>query len=416
MAALNRQRAQTLMRGAGVDALVLFQPENFTYATGASPGVAAMWRRGGASIAIAPSDPDAKTAAIIGDLNLDNARTAAPDVDFRPHRIWVDTVDVTGLPRDGRPAAALLGEAYRCTDGGVFRPRPATFDISAVFQLLGDLLAEKGLSRGRLAADLEFLPVTDYRALESALSRVAWSDGSAIVRRLRAIKSPAEIDFLRRGCALAETGLVAMAHAIASGRSRRDLSRVWRSAIDDTAEAGNVRDLTGVWDFISVGADPWVDGGTVAEGAIVKADVGCVVSGYSSDSARTYVFGRPDSIARDIFAVLTDAFHAGLETIRPGTVLRDVYAATARVMHAAGFHGYQRGHFGHGLGASVGSEEWPFIAADSEVVVEPGMVLAFETPFYGSGIGALMIEDQMLVTETGINVMNKLPRALVEIG
>ncbi len=79
------------------------------------------------------------------------------------------------------------------------------------------------------------------------------------------------------------------------------------------------------------------------------------------------------------------------------------------------FPGYQRGHFGHSVGASVGSEEWPFISAGSDIVIEPGMVLAFETPFYGNGVGALMIEDQMLVTETGVEVMNTLPRALVRI-
>lgn len=144
MAALDRQRAQALMREAGVDALVLFQPENFVYATGASPGVAAMWRRGGASVAIVPSDPGAQTTAIIGDLNLDSATMTAPDVDFRPHRIWVDTVDIIGLPPEGRSAAAILNDAYRRQNSGsdAFRRRPTTYDFPEVLRLLGDLLTE----------------------------------------------------------------------------------------------------------------------------------------------------------------------------------------------------------------------------------------------------------------------------------
>ncbi len=95
--------------------------------------------------------------------------------------------------------------------------------------------------------------------------------------------------------------------------------------------------------------------------------------------------------------------------------MRDIYAATTTSIHRAGLASYQRGHFGHGLGASVGSEEWPFIAADSDVIAEPGMMLAFETPFYGKGIGGLIIEDQLLVTEDGIEIITTLPRDFLDI-
>jgi Xaa-Pro aminopeptidase len=170
-----------------------------------------------------------------------------------------------------------------------------------------------------------------------------------------------------------------------------------------------------MWDFVSVGPDPWGGDGVVMPGAIIKADVGTVIGGYSSDGARTFVFGKPDPMAEAVYNVLAEAFAAGLATLRPGALLSDVYAATASVIRRS-LPDYQRGHFGHSVGASVGSEEWPFIAADSHIPIEPGMVLAFETPFYGNGIGALMIEDQVLVTETGIEVMNTLPRDLVRIG
>jgi Xaa-Pro aminopeptidase len=339
-------------------------------------------------------------------------------VDVRTHRLWVDAVDIAGIVRDGRITADVVGEAYRRQNGGssMFPPRPTTFDFAAVLRQLGDVLAEKGLSRAKVAADLDFLPAADYFALVAALPDVRWSDGSGIVRRLRAIKSTEEISLLRRACALAEAGLATMVSSIAPSRSRRALSERWREGVAVEASARGISDLTGLWDFISVGPDPWGSDGRVAPGAIVKADVGCLIGGYSSDSERTYVYGEPDPLARDIHAVLLDAFHAGLTAIRPGAMLRDIHATTARVIHAAGYAGYQRGHFGHGVGASVGSEEWPFIAADSEVAAEPGMVLAFETPFYGNGIGALMIEDQILVTETGIEVMNTMRRELVRIG
>jgi Xaa-Pro aminopeptidase len=191
------------------------------------------------------------------------------------------------------------------------------------------------------------------------------------------------------------------------------LSQSWRRAV--AAASADTPDLTGSWDYISVGPDPWSGGGTIASGSLIKADVGCLIGGYSSDTARTFVCGQPDRHAARIFAVLEEAFETGFALLKPGAAFADIHAATLRVIHAAGFNGYSRGHFGHSLGADVGMEEWPFISADSDEIVEPGMVLAFETPFYGTGLGALMIEDQLLVTSSGPQSMNRLPRGLRQL-
>ncbi|MFN3645333.1 MAG: M24 family metallopeptidase [Gemmobacter sp.] len=80
---------------------------------------------------------------------------------------------------------------------------------------------------------------------------------------------------------------------------------------------------------------------------------------------------------------------------------------------AAGLAGDSRGHFGHGLGASLGSEDWPFISAPTDVLAEPGMMLAFECPFYATGLGGFFIEDMVLVTETGAETLNRLPTDFV---
>ena len=68
-----------------------------------------------------------------------------------------------------------------------------------------------------------------------------------------------------------------------------------------------------------------------------------------------------------------------------------------------------------GLGAGLGSEEWPFISARSEVVLEPGMVMAFECPWYIDGLGGMIIENQVLITEGGHETMNALPLDLVRV-
>jgi Xaa-Pro aminopeptidase len=69
----------------------------------------------------------------------------------------------------------------------------------------------------------------------------------------------------------------------------------------------------------------------------------------------------------------------------------------------------------HSVGGSVGIEEWPFFSANSPEPILPSMVVALEAPFYAQGLGALMIEDQFLVTESGVEPMNRLPRGLRDL-
>ena len=104
-----------------------------------------------------------------------------------------------------------------------------------------------------------------------------------------------------------------------------------------------------------------------------------------------------------------------LSALRPGQPLGQAHAAATRTMHAAGFTSFSRGHFGHSVGAGVFSEEWPFIAAGSDVQLEPNMVIAVEAPYYVRGIGGFIIEDQFLVREDGLELLSPLPRDLLEI-
>jgi Xaa-Pro dipeptidase len=86
-----------------------------------------------------------------------------------------------------------------------------------------------------------------------------------------------------------------------------------------------------------------------------------------------------------------------------------------RVMKEKGFNAFTRGHVGHSVGQSVFSEEWPFLSASNTLQFEPGMMIAFEAPLYLDGVGGFIVEDQLLVTGTGVEIMNRLPRALVQL-
>ena len=404
---IDRGRAQQLMREAEIDALVLFQPEAFRYAVGAPAGVATMWGKAGSAIALVPADAGAGLAAVVSDHAAPIIERAAPDIDLRSHRIWIDLVDLSGVE-----TIAQVDDAYRRNNSG--GPRPETFDRTACFGLLSDLLRERGLSAARIGADLEFMPAADFSALRQALPEVNWVDGSTVLKRLRAVKSQREIKLLRQASAAAEAGLVEMAAAVQPGAALGQLSAAWKSGAQAYAAKSGFS-LSGHWDFISVGPALSYMTAAVAPGALIKADVGTLVDGYSSDGARTFSWGPVSPLAGDIFKALEAAFARGLDALRPGNTFGAVHAAMLASMRKDGFGEYYRGHFGHSVGGSVGIEEWPFFSHDNPELILPGMVVALEAPFYGEGLGALMIEDQFLVTASGAECMNSLPRTLRDL-
>ncbi|MGV1903536.1 M24 family metallopeptidase [Agrobacterium sp. 22-3674b3] len=407
MGDIDRGRAQQLMGEAGMDALVLFQPEAFRYAVGAQAGVATMWGRAGSAIALVPADAASRLAAVVSDHAAPLVEKAAPDVDLRRHRIWIDMVDMSGVEN-----VSQVDGAYRRNNSG--GQRPETFDRAACFVLLADLLQERGLSAARIGADLEFMPATDFSALREATPAVNWVDGSTVLKRLRAVKSVREIELLRRAAAAAEAGLVEMAAAVRPGVALSQLSNSWKAGAQSHALKSGFS-LSGHWDYISVGPALSDMTAVVAPGALIKADVGTLVDGYSSDGARTFSWGPVSPLAANIFKALEAAFASGLEAIRPGNTFGAVHAAMLASMRKDGFSEYYRGHFGHSVGGGVGIEEWPFFSHDNEEVILPGMVVALEAPFYGEGLGALMIEDQFLVTTAGAECVNSLPRTLRDL-
>jgi Xaa-Pro aminopeptidase len=249
-------------------------------------------------------------------------------------------------------------------------------------------------------------------AFRAALGPVDLVDATEVIARLKMVKSPEEIASLRLAAAISETGIAALRDAIAPGVTRDALAAVWRKSVESHPESAA---LTGVWEYVSVGRNPWGGNAATQPGDLVKVDVGCLVRGYTSDTGRTFVLGVPSPVQARLHDALLQGFHAGTDLLRPGVPLSEVHRVTLAAIRRAGFPGYTRGHFGHGLGAGLGSEEWPFISASSDTVFEPGMVMAFECPWYIDGLGGMIIENQLLITEDGHEMMNRLPTDLVRI-
>ncbi len=409
MAYLNRITAQRLMQAQGLDALVLFSPEAFAHATGASPGVATMWRREGAVAVLIPADPGVPETIVVSDLFAASVRRQSHIEDIRESTIWVEAMTLANPDLDGPVAVEfepVWGAAHRPTDNA----RPETFDPDICYSHLRDALNEKGMQASRIGVELVAVSAQGYPALTDALAPAQVVDATAIARSLRAVKSPGEIALLRSAVRVAETGIEAVRDAVAVGVARSDLAAIWSETV---AAQGAGYPMTGNWEYISVGRDPWGGDAIARPGDLIKVDVGCLMQGYTSDSGRTFVVGPPHRLQTDLHDALMAGFRAGFALLHPGVALAEVHRATQSAIRAKGLTGYCRGHFGHGLGTGPGTEEWPFISAQADTRIESGMVLAFECPIYVTGLGGMIIEDQVEITDDGPLAMNRLPHDLV---
>jgi Xaa-Pro aminopeptidase len=149
-------------------------------------------------------------------------------------------------------------------------------------------------------------------------------------------------------------------------------------------------------------------------GDLVVLDFGGVLGGYCSDLTRTVSVGQPSPEAIRLHAAVRDAQAAAIEAVRPGMTTTDVDGAARQVLVAHGL-GEAFGHgTGHGLGLDV--HEDPRVSRPQSDApperLEPGMVFTIEPGAYVPGFGGVRIEDDVLVTETGCQVLTSVPRDL----
>ncbi|MGA8335835.1 MAG: M24 family metallopeptidase, partial [Solirubrobacteraceae bacterium] len=146
----------------------------------------------------------------------------------------------------------------------------------------------------------------------------------------------------------------------------------------------------------------------VRAGELVVVDWGARLDGYCSDCTRTLATGAIDSEAAEIYQLVLDAQLAAVEDVKPGAVGRDVDAVARAAITSAG-HGE---HFGHGLGHGVGLEvhEAPRLAQPSEAVLAAGNVLTVEPGVYIPGRFGVRIEDLVVVTEDGCDILTSISK------
>ena len=367
-----RNKVAAEMQSRGLDALLIFRQESMYYLTGYDTTGYSQFQclymsAGGTLILLTRS----------ADLHQAQLTSVIEDV-----RIWVDHAD-------SNPGLDLR-----------------------------QILEEQGCRGKHLGVELEAWCLTGRRweFVKAGLDGFCThEDASTLVSQMRIIKSPAELDYVRRAAALADEALVEAHNLATPGRPEQEILAAMESAIfrgggdypasrfiiGSGAQALNVRNFTGYADL--------------GNNDQLQLEFGGTYRHYHSCLMRTILTGNPDPRHLSMHSAVVEALEACKEACRPGATFGDIFDAHAKALEGAGFGEHKLNACGYSLGALYPPTwmDWPMIYAGNPVVVEPNMVIFMHMILLDWDRHlAMAFGDTVVVTPTGSETLTKMGTGL----
>jgi Xaa-Pro aminopeptidase len=268
-----------------------------------------------------------------------------------------------------------------------------------------------GICAGLEQVDLEAAGVTwDFARSFQEKAGIAPGVASGVVEDMRRGKDAGELQSLREAAAAGDAAFSALGEL--RGRATTEADLAWELVAEMRRHGGERADWEAI---VAAGAGaslPHYESRPVPLGrGLLLLDYGCVVEGYHSDMSRTvWLEGPADPAIGEIYRVVLEAEEAGIAACRAGATGHDVDEATRAVLRAAGHEEHFLHSTGHGVGLEI--HEPPWLRRGNEDPLRVGDVVTVEPGVYLPGVGGVRIEDMVLVTESGPEVLTGSPRRL----
>ncbi len=376
---------------ADLDAVICALPSNVLMLSG-------YWPVTGTALAVATAD--ARIELIVPEDELELAG-----------RGWADAVHTF--------APGSLSAMLRVSD----QVRLRFDDVALRLGLRGARIGHEG---GEASAPASYVEHHAYgpivaELIASGIVMARAVDAQMVLERLRAVKTPYELDRLRAACGLAAEGFDAGARALRAGVTEREATVPFRVPLftggdDEESRDGFVYCMSGPNAAEAYRSYQRSRARRLSAGDTVLVHCNSQLDGFWTDITRTYQLGAPDERRASMFRAMLDARDAALAAIRPGALASDVDAAARELLRSRGYGEEFRHPTGHGVGfLAINHNARPCIHPASLDLLEPGMTFNVEPGLYVDGELGMRHCDMVAVTADGHELLTPFHATLDEL-
>ncbi len=282
-----------------------------------------------------------------------------------------------------------------------------------LFEGLGEVVA--GLGVRRVGFEPSAVSVAQFETLQEKAKAVEWAGIGGRVESLRAVKDSGEVDAIRRAIDQAERAFALFLGSLSGGDSEKQAADALEGFLRRCgASAAAFPPIVAAGPRAALPHARPTEEAKVGDSDFLLIDWGASAGPYKSDLTRVLVTGKVTSKFEQVYRTVLAAQQRGIAALRPGAKAGEVDAAARSVIEAAGFGP----HFTHGLGHGLGLEihENPFFRRDNPARLKVGMVVTVEPGIYLPDWGGVRIEDDVLITPDGPEVLTHVTRSIDPVG
>ena len=276
---------------------------------------------------------------------------------------------------------------------------------------INEILVEANSKKlGFESKNVSYNKYEEYKSKFSDTDLVATED---LIKNLRETKEEEEIDKIKKAIEITDNAFDHILDFIEVGKTEREIALELEYFMKQSGGEKNAFDF-----IVASGKRSSMPHGVASDkklekGDFITMDFGTFYKGYCSDMTRTVVLGEVSDKQRKIYNIVLEAHNEVIDKIKPGMSGKEVDAIARDIIKDAGY----KDNFGHGLGHGIGVEvhEGPRASYKSDNVIKEGMVVTDEPGIYIPDWGGVRIEDDLLITEDGCEILNNSPKELIVV-
>ncbi|GLC88300.1 M24 family metallopeptidase [Lysinibacillus piscis] len=283
-------------------------------------------------------------------------------------------------------------------------------DTENAMELLAQAIQDRIGQPATFAIEKAHLTVERLEALQQSFAATHFVRLDEKINAMRVIKDESELEKLRKAAELADYAVEIGCKEIAEGKTEMEILTAIESAIQE--KGCKMSFDTMVLSGPKTASPHGVPGARkIEKGDMILFDLGVIYDGYCSDITRTVAFGEPSDAQKEVYNTVLAANMNAIAAVKPGVRAMDLDKIARDTITAAGYGDYFTHRLGHGLGISV--HEFPSITGTNDMVMTEGMVFTIEPGVYKADITGVRIEDDVVVTKDGVEVLTKFTKELI---